>query len=129
MQGKIWRAVGLETQRGCPYTCAYCNSPSNNVIYKDAGPRIFHKKKSIKRIKEELDFLVKKYDPRFTIYMVVDTFLAMSHKEWDEFKELYMDYKDSFLDEYKRQKLCCTKGLRIEEDMNMLRMRHWYRAR
>ena len=25
MQGKIWRAVGLETQRGCPYTCTYCN--------------------------------------------------------------------------------------------------------
>ena len=32
MQGKIWRAVGLETQRGCPYTCTFCNSPSNNVI-------------------------------------------------------------------------------------------------
>ena len=57
MQGKM-RAVGLETQRGCPYTCTYCNSPSNNVIYKDAGQRIFHRK-SIKRIKEELDFLVK----------------------------------------------------------------------
>ena len=28
--------------------------------------------------------------------MVVDTFLAMSHKEWDEFKELYMDYKTPF---------------------------------
>ena len=28
--------------------------------------------------------------------MVVDTFLAMSHKEWDEFKELYMDYKIPF---------------------------------
>ena len=32
MQAKIWRAVGFETQRGCPYTCTYCNSPSNNVI-------------------------------------------------------------------------------------------------
>ena len=31
MQGKIWRAVGLETQRGCAYTCTFCNSPSNNV--------------------------------------------------------------------------------------------------
>ena len=34
MQGKIWRCVGLETQRGCPYTCTYCNSPGNNVFYK-----------------------------------------------------------------------------------------------
>ena len=34
MQGKIYRTVGVETQRGCPYTCTFCNSPGNNVIYK-----------------------------------------------------------------------------------------------
>ena len=56
MQGKIWRAVGVETQRGCPYTCTFCNSPSNNVIYKKEVNKIFHRKKSIKRVKQELDF-------------------------------------------------------------------------
>ena len=60
MQGKIYRAVGFETQRGCPYTCTFCNSPSNNVVYKDETKKIFHRKKSIKRMKQELDFLVKK---------------------------------------------------------------------
>ena len=120
MQGKIWRAVGLETQRGCPYTCTYCNSPSNNVIYKDAGQRIFHRKKSIKRIKEELDFLVKKYDPDL-IYMVVDTFLAMSHKEWDEFKELYMDYKIPFWMNTRAETITPKRAQDLE-DMNMLRM-------
>ena len=33
MQGRVWRTVGFETQRGCPYTCTYCNSPTNNVLY------------------------------------------------------------------------------------------------
>ena len=120
MQGKIWRAVGLETQRGCPYTCTYCNSPSNNVIYKDAGQRIFHRKKSVKRIKEELDFLVKKYNPDL-IYMVVDTFLAMSHKEWDEFKELYMDYKIPFWMNTRAETITPKRAQDLE-DMNLLRM-------
>ena len=44
MQGKIYRAVGIETQRGCPYTCTFCNSPSNNVIYKNEVNKIFHRK-------------------------------------------------------------------------------------
>ena len=88
MQGKIWRAVGLETQRGCPYTCAYCNSPANNLVYKNEVNKIFYRKKSIPRLKQELDFLVKKYDPQL-IYFVVDTFLAMSNREFDE---KYRDY-------------------------------------
>ena len=120
MQGKIWRAVGLETQRGCPYTCTYCNSPSNNVIYKDDGQRIFHRKKSIKRIKEELDFLVKKYNPDL-IYMVVDTFLAVSNKEFDEFKELYMDYKIPFWMNTRAETITEYRAESLEE-MNMLRM-------
>ena len=47
MQGKIYRTVGVETQRGCPYTCTFCNSPGNNVIYKEETNKIFHRKKSI----------------------------------------------------------------------------------
>jgi radical SAM superfamily enzyme YgiQ (UPF0313 family) len=120
MQGKIWRCVGLETQRGCPYTCTYCNSPSNNVIYKSDGNRIFHRKKSIKRIKQELDFLVKKYNPQL-IFMVVDTFLAMSHKEFDEFKEMYMDYKIPFWMNTRAETITEHRAAGLEE-MNMLRM-------
>lgn len=119
MQGKIYRAVGLETQRGCPYTCTFCNSPSNNVIYKSEVNKIFHRKKSIKRIRTELDFLVKKYDVDL-IYFVVDTFLAMSHKEWDEFKELYMDYKIPFWMNTRAETITPKRAQDLE-DMNMLR--------
>ena len=119
MQGKIYRAVGIETQRGCPYTCTFCNSPSNNVIYKNEVNKIFHRKKSIKRVKAELDFLVKKYNPDL-IYFVVDTFLAMSNREWDEFKELYMDYKIPFWMNTRAETIS-EKRAKDLEDMNMLR--------
>jgi len=120
MQGKIYRAIGMENQRGCPYTCAYCNSPSNNLVYKHEVASKFHRKKSIEKMKSEFEFLVKKYKPEL-IYFLVDTFLAMSNREFDEFKELYMDYQIPFwmntraetMTEYRAQGL---------EDMNMLRM-------
>ena len=119
MNGKIYRAVGIETQRGCPYTCTFCNSPSNNTIYKDEANRIFYRKKSIKRIREELDFLVKKYNPEL-IYFVVDTFLAMSHREFDEFKEMYMDYKIPFWMNIRAETITEHRAQGLE-DMNMLR--------
>lgn len=120
MQGKIWRAVGLETQRGCPYTCTFCNSPSNNVVYKNETSSKFHRKKSIKRLKQELDFLVKKYDPNL-IYFVVDTFLAMSNREFDELKELYSDYKIPFWMNTRAETITEYRAKGLEE-MNMLRM-------
>ena len=120
MQGKIWRAVGFETQRGCPYTCTFCNSPSNNVEYKAETGGKFHRKKSIKRMKKELDFLVKKYDPNL-IYFVVDTFLAMSNREFDELKELYSDYKIPFWMNTRAETINEYRAAGLAE-MNMLRM-------
>ena len=120
MQGEIWRAVGFETQRGCPYTCTFCNSPSNNVEYKAETGGKFHRKKSIGRIKKELDFLVKKYDPNL-IYFVVDTFLAMSNREFDELKELYSDYKIPFWMNTRAETINEHRAAGLEE-MNMLRM-------
>ena len=120
MQGKIWRAVGLETQRGCPYTCTFCNSPSNNVIYKDETQSKFHRKKSIKRLEKELDFLVKKYDPNL-IYFVVDTFLAMSNREFEELKDLYSHYKIPFWMNTRAETITEDRAAGLEE-MNMLRM-------
>lgn len=95
MQGRVWRAVGFETQRGCPYTCTYCNSPSNNQIYSAEVSSRFYRKKSVGRLKAELDFLVAEHDPEL-IYFVADTFLAMSRHELDEFSEFYQSYRIPF---------------------------------
>ena len=88
MQGRVWKAVGFETQRGCPYTCTYCNSPSNNMIYSDANAGNFHRKKTVDNLKKEMEHIIKNYQPEL-MYMVADTFLAMSTRELDEFSEFY----------------------------------------
>ena len=111
------RAVGIETQRGCHIPALFV-IPSNNVVTSRVN-KIFHRKKSIKRVKAELDFLVKKYNPDL-IYFVVDTFLAMSNREWDEFKELYMDYKIPFWMNTRAETIS-EKRAKDLEDMNMLR--------
>lgn len=95
MQGKVWRSVGFETQRGCPFTCTYCNSPSNNVLYKDQKAGRFYRKKSIAKMKQEMDYLIKKHNPEL-IYFVADTFLAMSPQELEEFSEFYQQYRFPF---------------------------------
>jgi anaerobic magnesium-protoporphyrin IX monomethyl ester cyclase len=95
MQGRVYKTIGLETQRGCPYKCTFCNSPSNNTLYKAEGAGKFHRKKSVKRVAEELAYMVKHHGPEF-IYFVVDTFLAMSDRELNEFADMYQDFKIPF---------------------------------
>ena len=35
MGGKIRRLLPVETHRGCPFTCSFCNSPGQNRLYGD----------------------------------------------------------------------------------------------
>ena len=63
--------------------------------------------------------MIKKYDPEL-IYFVVDTFLAMSHKEFDEFKEMYMDYKIPFWMNTRAETITEHRAKGLEET-NMLR--------
>ncbi len=95
MQGRVWRSIGFETQRGCPFTCTYCNSPSNNSTYLQEGAGKFYRKKSVARLKKEMDFFIKRFNPEL-IYFVADTFLAMSQRELDEFSEFYQSYRIPF---------------------------------
>ena len=34
MAGKIWKTIPVETHRGCPFTCKFCNSPDQQRLYK-----------------------------------------------------------------------------------------------
>ena len=71
-------------------------------------------------MKKRIRFLVKKYDPNL-IYFVVDTFLAMSNREFDEMKELYSDYKIPFWMNTRAETINEYRAAGLEE-MNMLRM-------
>jgi radical SAM superfamily enzyme YgiQ (UPF0313 family) len=93
MGGKIRRLLPVETHRGCPYTCSFCNSPSQNRLYSKHGS--FFRKKSMKLIKEEIENHIKMWKVEY-IYFWADTFLAWSNREFDEFCEMYKDIKLPF---------------------------------
>jgi anaerobic magnesium-protoporphyrin IX monomethyl ester cyclase len=120
MQGRVYKTMGIETQRGCPYKCTFCNSPSNNTLYRAEGAGNFYRKKSVKRVAEELEFMQKLYGPEF-IYFVVDTFLAMSDRELDEFSEMYQSFKIPFWMNTRAETVNEMRANHLEK-MNCLRM-------
>ncbi|MDB5810208.1 MAG: Radical superfamily enzyme YgiQ family [Betaproteobacteria bacterium] len=120
MQGRIWRTLGIESQRGCPYTCTYCNSPGQNDLAKREQGTLFYRKKSLPKVMEEIAFLHKKYNIEL-IYWLVDTFLALSSQEFDELADRYMDFKIPFWMNTRPETMTEYRAGKLEE-MNMLRM-------
>ena len=45
MAGKVYKMYPVETIRGCPFTCTFCNSPDQMRLYKGLGHNFFRKKK------------------------------------------------------------------------------------
>lgn len=88
MQGKIVRMAPIETDRGCPYTCRFCEAPSLVSLYKQSTGKYYFRRKSWKKVKEEIDLYIKKYDIAY-VYFNAETFLAMSDEEFEEFVEVY----------------------------------------
>ena len=61
MMGKIYRMAPVETQRGCPYACTFCNSPEKNTLYDDQNAGDFFRKRTMKNVHIELKELIEKY--------------------------------------------------------------------
>ena len=95
MMGKIYRMAPVETQRGCPYTCRFCNSPEKNEFYNAQKAGRFFRKRTMKHLHTELKEIVSKHGIEY-IFFITDTFLAMSEKEFDEFCEMYSEFKLPF---------------------------------
>ncbi len=94
MAGKLYRMISVETQRGCPYTCTYCNSPGQNKMYAEIGA-VFLRKKSIDRVCEEIKHYIDNFKAEYMFFWA-DTFLAMTDKELNEFCEMYSEFKLPF---------------------------------
>ena len=95
MQGKIMRMVPIETDRGCPYTCRFCEAPSLVGLYKQETGQHYFRRKSWNVVSEELKLFIKKYDAQY-VYFNAETFLAMSGEEFDKFCDMYKDIKLPF---------------------------------
>jgi len=113
MYGKLYRMLPVETHRGCPYTCSYCNSPSQDVFYREQTGDKFFRKRSMEKVREDIlhfrDVLKMNY-----VNFWADTFFAYSAREFDAFCEMYSEFKLPFW--------CCTRPETITaERMKKLR--------
>ncbi|MEO5360775.1 MAG: B12-binding domain-containing radical SAM protein [Nitrospirota bacterium] len=95
MQGRVWRMFPLETHRGCPYQCTYCNSPSQTYKYREETGSRFFRKKRLDKIRQEIIHFRDNYNAE-AFYFWADTFFAYSETEFDAFVEMYSDFKIPF---------------------------------
>jgi anaerobic magnesium-protoporphyrin IX monomethyl ester cyclase len=112
MEGKIYRMFPVETHRGCPLKCAFCNSPIQDDAYKrETGMRYF-RAKSMKKVLEDIRYFAEDCKAEY-LFFWSDNFFEYNKQEIDEFCEAYKDYKIPFfvqtyptsIDAYKIKKL------------------------
>jgi anaerobic magnesium-protoporphyrin IX monomethyl ester cyclase len=112
MSGKIYKMLPVETHRGCPYVCTYCDSPSQNKLYKECTGTNFFRAKKIENVGREIKFFVEKWSPTY-LFFWADTFFSYTNEEIDEFCKMYSEFNIPFyaqarpevLTEYKIRKL------------------------
>ncbi|MDV7340815.1 radical SAM protein [Terasakiella sp. A23] len=95
MSGRVYRMLPIETIRGCPYKCSFCNSPSQMSFYKEETNSRFLRKKKMDLVYKELRYFKDELNLEYA-YFWADTFLAMNSRELDEFCEMYSDIKLPF---------------------------------
>ena len=92
----FYRAIAMETYRGCPYQCTYCNSPVTRDIAKGLDLGNFMRRKPAHIIEKELlNFFDKGLEPDLVIF-IDDSFLARPAKEIYEFCDMWSKYKIPF---------------------------------
>ena len=92
---KIWNAIPMETFRGCPYTCTFCNSPPQVDIAKKKGQGDFKRRKSMPTLQKEITTLLEQNNGNF-LYINDDSFMARPKKEIAEFAQMYKDIRIPF---------------------------------
>jgi radical SAM superfamily enzyme YgiQ (UPF0313 family) len=114
MQGKIFRMVPIETDRGCPYTCRFCEAPALVGLYRNETGYHYFRRKSWASVDEEIARYVAQYGAEY-IYFNAETFLAMSNKDFDEFIEMYSKFKLPFWMQTRIETLTEDRVQRLQE--------------
>ncbi len=114
MQGKIFQMVPVETDRGCPYTCRFCEAPALVAMYRNGTGLHYFRRKSWSRVKEEIELYIEKYHAEY-IYFNAETFLAMGSKEFGEFTNMYKDIRLPFWMQTRVETLTEDRIQRLEE--------------
>ena len=95
MGGKVFRTFPVESYRGCPFQCTYCNSPMQTKMARESGLGGFLRRKPIELLREEIYTIVQAYHPEF-LYFVDDSFTARPKNEIMEFCTMYEEFRIPF---------------------------------
>lgn len=95
MGGKVWRMFPVETHRGCPYQCTFCNSPAQMDMYQKEEGKSYLRRKSFENMRRELLFYKEEMKAEY-LYFWADTFFSWKPGEFDAFCEIYEDIKLPF---------------------------------
>ena len=74
MGGKVYKMFPVETHRGCPFTCRFCNSPDQQRLYKEETNSSFFRKKRMDLVYKELKHFKEDLGVEYN-YFWADTFL------------------------------------------------------
>ena len=95
MGGSIFKTIPLETYRGCPFQCTYCNSPMQVNLARENKIGNYLRRKPMNLLRDEIAGLVDQLQPEF-FFIVDDTFLARPKEEVFEFCDMYEEFKIPF---------------------------------
>ncbi len=95
MGGRIFKTVPIETYRGCPYSCTFCNSPMQVEIMRENHLGNFMRRKRMEDIRTEITHLIDDLSPEY-LYIIDDSFLARPEEEIEAFAEMYREFKIPF---------------------------------
>ena len=90
MGGKVYRMFPVETFRGCPFKCAFCNSPSQEAMYRKETGESYIRRKSFENMQKELMFFKEEMGAEY-LYFWADTFFTWKKGEFEQFAEIYQD--------------------------------------
>jgi radical SAM superfamily enzyme YgiQ (UPF0313 family) len=114
-QGRLLNSGSVETARGCPYRCSFCNSPSQVDLYNSTNAGYFFRLKSVQRVYEELKDLKENHNVDY-IHFPADTFLAIPDAYLHELAEAYKSINLPFWCQTRSETLT-EERVRILEDM------------
>lgn len=95
MQGKLVASIPLLFDRGCPYSCSFCNAPSISKLYKDQGYK-YYRQKTIDRIEKEIQYQLDKNPDISYFYFNSETFLSRNVDFLKKFVKMYKKYNLPF---------------------------------